>query len=475
MKQILILRHISYTKLIDYVNQLPKKWKVDVATTADIPEYIGIHNIIQFPYDIYFNISRTPDEWIEALSKYDSVMIFQANDRMMIPSNIVKFVNRLLMCVPEVLIMNDQYHVKSFTEYEFYAHVASYKPEVTLPTRLSVSISDRCNLRCEFCYRKPESEYQMMLIRDFIRLPNALLRNATDIELSGYGEVMLNPDLFKILDYISEYPNIQRISFTTNATMLYPKFIDRLITYPKLTLIQISLDTLRPVLYQQIRLGANIDRVKPNIDYLASVKPKHLNVFLKMVLTNDTLMDLISMIDYTKQCKFDRLITLPMHISKTAMIPKSIYFNQSTTNRWFVYAKAYAEAMKVSLTLPPAFKIGTKLDTLVGHRDYKNHPCAEPFETMYIQANGDVYPCCFSTDSYGNLFDQSLYEVWHSKKYEFLRKSVNTSSCPEYCKVCGMTESMDDLNFMIKKGEDFREPNIIQQVMNYGRQTDEKI
>jgi MoaA/NifB/PqqE/SkfB family radical SAM enzyme len=410
----LILRHISYNKMIDILNNINLDL-IDVISSTEIPKNEKINSIINFPYDTYLNINIAEKKWIDKINNYDNLVIFQPDIRLEIPSNIVDFVKVLMLKIPRLLIIDDNYNMKEYNLSEFNEYINDFKSEIILPKRLSISISDKCNLKCEFCYRHEENSYKLMRIDDFKKIPIELLENVSEVELSGYGEVLLNPDLFKILNYLSQFRNIKLINFTTNAVLLTPHVIDSLLLYNKLNLIQISIDTLNKKNYERIRKNANFSKVIHNIKYLAENKYKNPNlcVFLKMVLNTDTISNLKSMIRFTKECEFERLICLMMNISKVDMIKKSLYFKRISTNRLYNQAKKYSKKLNVSLTLPQEFDLSIPINyNTKEQRDYINHPCSEPNEVMYIQANGDVYPCCFSTDKYGNIFLDNLNDIW---------------------------------------------------------------
>lgn len=65
--------------------------------------------------------------------------------------------------------------------------------------------------------------------------------------------------------------------------------------------------------------------------------------------------------------------------------------------------------------------------------------CSRPFETMEIHPDGSVYFCCPAWNNYykiGNIFSQSLDEVWNSKEAIELRKRVlnnDYSLCDKDC------------------------------------------
>ena len=71
----------------------------------------------------------------------------------------------------------------------------------------------------------------------------------------------------------------------------------------------------------------------------------------------------------------------------------------------------------------------------------KKYYCTRPFEWFAVLDNGDVSPCCPPwIDGYriGNLYEQSVDEVWNGEKAQDFRRSIldgsfeysNSLSCP---------------------------------------------
>ena len=69
--------------------------------------------------------------------------------------------------------------------------------------------------------------------------------------------------------------------------------------------------------------------------------------------------------------------------------------------------------------------------------------CAQPFQRMYIDCRGDVYPCCvFYRDELllGNIKKETIEELWHCDKIKKLRKSLMTRRFNLACKRCLLHE-----------------------------------
>jgi radical SAM protein with 4Fe4S-binding SPASM domain len=179
-------------------------------------------------------------------------------------------------------------------------------------------------------------------------------------------------------------------------------------------------------------------------------------------MTLDTIKNLKELITKTHESGFQRFIGLHLNISVEKAIKQSTLLDIETTNRHYDEARELGKKLGIAATLPPNFKVLDKTDIC---RDYINHPCSEPNETMYIQSNGDIHPCCYSTNIYGNIFNEKFDNIWYNKKYKLLRSTMNTAECLPDCRICGMTEHIDNINFSIKKGEKYREKNIKEKLL----------
>jgi MoaA/NifB/PqqE/SkfB family radical SAM enzyme len=67
--------------------------------------------------------------------------------------------------------------------------------------------------------------------------------------------------------------------------------------------------------------------------------------------------------------------------------------------------------------------------------NYKNKPCSIPKKYAMILSNGDVHPCNVVEYTHdplmGNLFKNSLKEIWNGKKWDYFRKNLF-----EKCQLC---------------------------------------
>ena len=71
--------------------------------------------------------------------------------------------------------------------------------------------------------------------------------------------------------------------------------------------------------------------------------------------------------------------------------------------------------------------------------------CAAPWSHLYIQPNGDVYPCCTATEiKFGNANEKSLNEIWNSGEAADFRKNLIAGIPQSACKYCYKTEQYNN-------------------------------
>ncbi len=132
-------------------------------------------------------------------------------------------------------------------------------------TYLRISVTDRCNFRCEYCMPsegvtwKPHEEIlSFQEICDIVKEGTKL--GIKKIRLTG-GEPLVRKDLAVLVGMLKAIPGIEEIGMTTNGVLL-PKYAKEL-KEAGLTRVNISLDTLDPDKFRKItRLGELNDVLK---------------------------------------------------------------------------------------------------------------------------------------------------------------------------------------------------------------------
>jgi cyclic pyranopterin phosphate synthase len=122
---------------------------------------------------------------------------------------------------------------------------------------LRISVTDRCNLRCQYCM--PEQEYVWLNRRDIltfeeiIQLASSFATLGVDkVRLTG-GEPLLRQNVDRLVRMLAADPRIRDLALTTNG-MLLERYA-RALHASGLKRITVSLDTLRPDRFRLLTRG----------------------------------------------------------------------------------------------------------------------------------------------------------------------------------------------------------------------------
>ncbi|MGA3404384.1 MAG: GTP 3',8-cyclase MoaA [Candidatus Bathyarchaeia archaeon] len=140
--------------------------------------------------------------------------------------------------------------------------------------KLRISVTDRCNFRCQFCMPKtpvwlPRSD--ILTYEEIHRVTVLLAKMGINkIRLSG-GEPLMRRDIEKLIAMLSKIPEIHSVSMTTNGFLLAEKAAA--LKEAGLSGLTVSLHSLRVERFKEITGGGPLDRV------LAGIKAAKANGF----------------------------------------------------------------------------------------------------------------------------------------------------------------------------------------------------
>jgi cyclic pyranopterin phosphate synthase len=167
---------------------------------------------------------------------------------------------------------------------------------------LRLSVTDRCNLRCQYCM--PEEEYAWLPRQDLLtfeeigRLVDVFTSlGVTKVRLTG-GEPLLRRDLPTLIHLLAQNPRLQDLALTTNGVLLTEQV--QALSAAGLHRITVSLDTLRPERFQALTRRDTHARVLAGIEAVGAAGFTGLKLdTVVMRGTNDD--ELVDLIEYGKR------------------------------------------------------------------------------------------------------------------------------------------------------------------------------
>jgi len=167
---------------------------------------------------------------------------------------------------------------------------------------LRLSVTDRCNLRCQYCM--PEEDYTWLPREDLLTFEEMehlvdvfTTLGVTKVRLTG-GEPLLRRDVAQLIALLARHPRLQDLALTTNGVLLAEQAHD--LYTAGLHRVTVSLDTLRPERFQALTRRDTHARVLAGI--AAARQEGFTGLKLDTVVmrgVNDD--ELVALIEYGKQ------------------------------------------------------------------------------------------------------------------------------------------------------------------------------
>jgi len=277
---------------------------------------------------------------------------------------------------------------------------------------LRLSVTDRCNLRCEYCM--PEDDYAWLPREDVLHfeeistLVDRFVELGVDkVRLTG-GEPLLRRDLPALIAMVAAKPGIRDLALTTNGLLL-PEQADALKS-AGLRRITISLDTLRRDRFARLTRVDALDKVLLGIDAARRVwgscdgRPSAVKLDSVMIkgINDDELVDLI---DFAKKADAEIRFIEYMDVGGASKwSPAAVLSRREMLER---IAARFGEATSVpAVDAAPADRYALPDGTIFGIIASTTEPFCASCDRSRLTADGMWYRCLYAaagTDRRGPL------------------------------------------------------------------------
>ncbi|CAN5715049.1 GTP 3',8-cyclase MoaA [soil metagenome] len=161
---------------------------------------------------------------------------------------------------------------------------------------LRISVTDRCNLRCQYCMPEPEYVWlpreSLLSFEEVGVLADVFIDEGVDrIRITG-GEPLLRRDLPRLVESLAAKPIVD-LALTTNGVLLKSRAAD--LRAAGLQRITVSLDTLRRERFRALTGSSDLDAVLAGIDAAAGAGFSQLKIDTVVIrgTNEDELVDLL--------------------------------------------------------------------------------------------------------------------------------------------------------------------------------------
>ncbi|QWU18388.1 GTP 3',8-cyclase MoaA [Paenibacillus sophorae] len=277
-----------------------------------------------------------------------------------------------------------------------------------------LSITDRCNLGCQYCRPGNRAEYtsqtDLLTFDDMVAIVNVLAEmGVTKVRITG-GEPLLRPRLEELVARLGAVSGIRRIGLTTNGLLLASKA--RELRRAGLTDVNISLDSLLPERYAQITRGGDLGRVLDAIEacFEAGFETLKLNVVLMQGVNDDEIESFLRLtLNYPLQIRFIEYMPVGMQQEgwNAKYMPLEGILAQCAKREWNARLVEPADSLSNLSFCGAADDAGPakyyRISGAAGEFGLIN-PVSEHFcmacNRLRITANGYVKPCLYWNDEW---------------------------------------------------------------------------
>jgi len=282
-----------------------------------------------------------------------------------------------------------------------------YNITMNLPTKIRIESSSNCQLKCPSCPTatgaiRQAIKPQHLSYDNFVKL----LNNNThikDVELSNYGEIFLNPQLY----WIMRYAHSQGVRLHADNGVNF-NFVDEDVMYGlvgfEFNSMTISIDGVTEATYSKYRVGGNLKKVLKNIEHLNSIKKK-------------------SSIDYPKLTWQFIVFGHNEHELATAReMAKELNMDFYAKLSWDEGFSPVQDTKLVQIQINAPYASRKEYEETTGE-NYCRGICQQLWNAPVINSDGTMLGCCrnFWGDFGPNVFDVGLEASLSNAKMDYAK------------------------------------------------------
>ncbi len=336
----------------------------------------------------------------------------------------------------------DMTYYKGFLEYPYRLknYIISKEQEYSarrdyLPTIMDLEPNSTCNFRCTMCQvsnwdnGKRANDMSFEEFKNFIDTNNHFM----EVKLHGMGEPLLHKRYFEMVEYLSSQHIWTRTSI--NGSLLHIKENYKKLIDAGIGEVQCSFDGATKEIYENIRVGANFEKVVENFTLLNNYANTKDRLYTRMwaLIQKSNRHQIFDFVELAVKMNFKRLSF-------------SVSLNDWGRDDWNQNNKEQEAQKFTKQEHEKLIELSKKYDIDITLWEQsssystasKEKLCSWVFDRPYISSDLKVVPCCMIADpsvvNFGSSKD--FTNVWNNKKYQDFRKLHLEGKIPQCCKEC---------------------------------------
>ena len=317
-------------------------------------------------------------------------------------------------------------------------------PDVVSPTMLRIEASSHCQLRCPSC-PTTTGAIDGAIGRGFLRVEKfreLLERNPQIrvVELSNYGEILLNPELIRILELSRELGVLLTAGNGVNLNHLSDEVAEALVRCGLHTMT-CSIDGASESTYQQYRVRGSFEKVIANIRKINHYKRRYESEFPHLIW------QFVAFGHNEHEIPTARSLASDLNMEFRVKLTWDDGFSPVHD----------AESLRAASGVGAASR--DEYRHLNEGRDYQENICHQLWDQPQINSDGRVLGCCrnFWMNFGGNAFDDGLQEALNHETMRYARRMLTGRAEPREdipCTTCDLYLNMRAAGRRIERPED---------------------
>ena len=313
-----------------------------------------------------------------------------------------------------------QFPILGQSPVEVFDHAVDGGSFQKIPAIYAIEATAACDLACPFCLRTDHmtNKKPRLLKLDLLKKMHERgdFQGSTYLELQMSGEPTIHPDLDIIIEFLQQRVGVM-VGMSTHGLNMgkFNKRSSYSIAYTLLQLdaLTISVDSVNPETYAKMRTPATLDMLLDSLTFFFA--------------TCNLLKDSGSSLPF-----------IELQLVRTSLVEGS---GDVAALQALMEERGWNEFASVRTTNDCFTEMSGRVNE--GTNTRNSTLCLQPWLAVNVTQDGDVVSCCYIFDTnkseinyYGNLWEQSLEEIWNSSRVAFMRETHKQDRLMDQCAKC---------------------------------------
>jgi MoaA/NifB/PqqE/SkfB family radical SAM enzyme len=356
------------------------------------------------------------------------------------------------------------------------------KGEPQPPVRVELHPTNKCNLKCKFCWQSASKNKNSTLELNDEKLL-AIVKEAGEWGvkewiISGGGEPLVRKGItLNFMKLIKSYNMWGQL--TTNGTLFDEKTAKEIVDM-KWDQVQFSIDGPNAKTHDYLR-GVNgaFEKAVKNAKFLSDYKKEKENdapyLGFNTVLNRLNYNKLPEMIDLCKEVGFQLVYFEPIYPGY--LEKERLTLNEDEKEEMQRYIRETikkAKKLNISTNIENFYRkdiIGKEefgntilKETEKDANPYVSLPCYQPWYLMGIKGCG-LAGCCSTFEIGEKIQNRTLKEVWNGPVFNKIRQEMLSKKLPSYCSKCSVVVVMENKEIRKRIKEKLKEKNKLKMIL----------